>query len=55
MSPSRQLQQMSQLCDVMLNIKDTADLRFSLDAHFRRLQVLYDQLLKAEPPDHQEL
>jgi len=50
----RQLQQISQLFDVMLNIKDTHDLRFSLDAHFKRLQYLYSQLLRAEKPECEE-
>jgi hypothetical protein len=47
----RQLQQISQLLDVMLNVKDSADLRFSLDAHFRRLDNLYRAFLNAETPD----
>jgi hypothetical protein len=47
----RQLQQINQLLDVMLNVKDSEDLRFSLDVHFQRLQNLYKGFLTAEVPD----
>ena len=47
----RQLFHLQQLLDVMLDRKDTVDLRYSLEAHFRRLGNLYNAFANANVPE----
>ena len=50
----RQVRQIGELLDVMVNIKDTADLRQSLNVHLKRLEKLYQQFISAQPPEIDE-
>lgn len=52
----RQLRHIDNLLDIILNRKDTADQRRSLESHFKRLQQRYhefNQLAAVAPPDQE--
>ena len=50
----RQLFHIQQLLDVMLDRKDTADLRYSLNANVKRLAASFDAFERANSPDPDE-
>jgi DNA-binding response OmpR family regulator len=47
----RQVRQVDQLLDVILNVKDNADQRRSLSAHIQRLRRRFAEFARTTPPE----
>lgn len=50
----RQVRQVDQLLDVILNVKDSVDQRRSLSAHIKRSQQRFAEFARISPPEDED-